>query len=181
MWRRAIIAHHATKQLQPHTPAVALPCRRPQRWKQHRSSRRYLRHLFGGGLRLVDTDAGVTSAFDLPSKVRGLAGPLLYVLAIACLVAAYETLAEVRGARPAPPEQAPAAAAARCSLRVPSAPQKTGTGPLQAGKVPVSPWLQLGNSAPFQLSSFALSLLLVFRRRACAQHSLGGMRTAQAA
>ncbi len=36
---------------------------------------------------------------------------------------------------------------------------------LQAGKVPPASWAtMLGNNAPFQLTSFALSLLLVFRR-----------------
>lgn len=36
---------------------------------------------------------------------------------------------------------------------------------LQAGKVPPASWAtMLGNNAPFQLTSFALSLLLVFRQ-----------------
>ncbi|KAI7841701.1 hypothetical protein COHA_004568 [Chlorella ohadii] len=87
------------------------------RWKQHRSSKRYWRHMFGGGEPLPDSDcngAGVVAArkFDLPSKLRTLAGPLVY-----------------------------------------------------AGKVPPASWAtMLGNNAPFQLTSFALSLLLVFRQ-----------------
>ncbi|PSC67989.1 Mitogen-activated kinase 14 isoform A [Micractinium conductrix] len=100
------------------------------RWRQHRSSARYLRHMFGGGMRLLDTDSGVTGAFDLPSKVLGLAGPLLYVFVISLAVATYETLAEM-------------------------------------GRLP-RPWasFNIANNAPFQLSSCALSLLLVFRTNA---------------
>ena len=49
------------------------------RWKQHRSSKRYWRHMFGGGEPLPDSDcngAGVVAArkFDLPSKVSLLRG-----------------------------------------------------------------------------------------------------------
>ncbi|KAL4438051.1 hypothetical protein ABPG77_004272 [Micractinium sp. CCAP 211/92] len=103
------------------------------RWKQHRSSLRYWRHLLGswGGRGVADVEGEAVAAFDLPSKVRGLSGPLLYVLFISTLVAVYHTLAE-------------------------------------AGKVPhpKSDWAHLGNNAPFQLSSFALSLLLVFRTNA---------------
>ncbi|KAL4425568.1 hypothetical protein ABPG75_009584 [Micractinium tetrahymenae] len=103
------------------------------RWKQHRSSRRYWRHLFGswGGSSVADVEGEEMAAFDLPSKVRGLSGPLLWVFFISTLVAGYHALAE-------------------------------------AGKVPRAwtDWLNLGNNAPFQLSSFALSLLLVFRTNA---------------
>lgn len=55
--------------------ATAFSCHHLQRWRQHRSSQRYLRHVFGGGLRLVDTDSNVAAAFDLPSKARRCAEP----------------------------------------------------------------------------------------------------------
>ncbi|PRW56885.1 UPF0187 chloroplastic [Chlorella sorokiniana] len=71
------------------------------RWKQHRSSKRYWRHMFGGGEPLPDSDcngAGVVAArkFDLPSKLRTLAGPLVYVFVLSTLTAAYHALAAVR-------------------------------------------------------------------------------------
>ncbi|EFN53823.1 hypothetical protein CHLNCDRAFT_32075 [Chlorella variabilis] len=81
-----------------------------ERWKTHRSSSRYLRHVLG--------------IFD--SKiVQGLAKPLAYVMTLATGVALYHTLAE-------------------------------------AGYLTDVPDLKATN-APFGLTSFALSLLLVFR------------------
>ncbi|KAI3425146.1 hypothetical protein D9Q98_008917 [Chlorella vulgaris] len=82
-----------------------------ERWKTHRSSSRYLRHVLG--------------IFE--SRVfRGLAAPLGYVMTLATGVALYHTLAE-------------------------------------AGYLTDVPDLKLTTNAPFGLTSFALSLLLVFR------------------
>lgn len=198
--------------------ALRLARRRPaRRWKQHRSSRRYWRHMLGGGEALPDSDCNggtVVAArkFDLPFKVwaarpeprcrlhawprrkgrpcsevplphpgvpaclqglrrpppqvRVLAGPLIYVLAISALTAAYHELAEVRAPllfRWARRMLAQGAAEGASGIE---APPRAGAAP-QAGKVPPASWARLlGNNAPFQLTSFALSLLLVFRTNA---------------
>jgi hypothetical protein len=82
-----------------------------ERWKTHRSSSRYLRHVLGIGESRI---------------VQGLAAPLAYVMTLATGVAVYHTLAE-------------------------------------AGYLTDVPDLKLTTNAPFGLTSFALSLLLVFR------------------
>ncbi|KAL4856957.1 hypothetical protein ACK3TF_002657 [Chlorella vulgaris] len=81
-----------------------------ERWKTHRSSSRYLRHVLG----MRDSKI-----------ILGLAPPLFYVMTLTTAVAVYGTLA-------------------------------------QDGVVPALPDLKFA-SAPFGLTSFALSLLLVFR------------------
>ncbi|GAB4818998.1 hypothetical protein N2152v2_006044 [Parachlorella kessleri] len=85
------------------------------RWAAHRSTSRYARHIFG-----------------LPASrlMRGLSGPLLYVMGVASAVCAYEY--------------------AR-----------------QTGVLPETlPDFLLRSKEPFALTSFALSLLLVFRTNA---------------
>jgi predicted membrane chloride channel (bestrophin family) len=83
-----------------------------KRWREHRSTKRYQRHIVGiGGSRIV----------------RGLAGPLWFVVIVSVGVGTYESVRE-------------------------------------AGLLPVYlPSISVTNTAPFNLSSFALSLLLVFR------------------
>ncbi|KAI3434870.1 hypothetical protein D9Q98_002924 [Chlorella vulgaris] len=81
------------------------------RWRTHRSSGRYLRHM-----------ASLLRA----NTLQGVAQPLAYVISVSLGVAAYH------------------AAAA-------------------AGVLPLWPCLKLAANAPFGLTSFALSLLLVFR------------------
>jgi hypothetical protein len=132
------------------------------RWASHRSTRRYVRHM---------------SSLMQSGVLRGLAQPLLSVAGISVLVCLYEDLLQVR-ARPA---LLPAgwraracwqacllAAACRAwaaeprprthTCRPPDAPPLAQDGTLPS----YMPTFQLP-LAPFELTSFALSLLLVFR------------------
>jgi hypothetical protein len=125
--------------------------------------------------------------------VRGLSKPLFYMVAVSSFVCAYETARAV-GARalsaappsaprrlPAAPLDAPAPCQSRpaprppCAARSARPPRPTPAPcrlppvppPPQAGVIPLwAPSLQLNSKEVFGLTSFALSLLLVFRTNA---------------
>lgn len=128
----------------------------------------------------------------LPPQVRTLAGPLAYVLVVSTITAAYHALAAVRAAlacRGATRGQevwreawcACGGSAAGVCMPAPAAGSHTRQRAApQAGKVPPASWAtMLGNNAPFQLTSFALSLLLVFRTNARWARRRGGRTQAQ--
>ena len=61
------VAFHLSCSAAARSPLPPLPTHPPTHPPPSHS---YLRHMFGGGMRLLDTDSGVTGAFDLPSKAR---------------------------------------------------------------------------------------------------------------
>jgi hypothetical protein len=134
-----------------------------ERWKMHRSSGRYMRHVVG----LLDSNI-----------LGGLLKPLAYVACVSMAVMAYNLLVEVgsralraswcaggsaclgcrqqREARPGWHQPPASCHPARPCFVCPPV-------PVQAGKLPLWPILNVAANAPFGLTSFALSLLLVFR------------------
>lgn len=109
-----------------------------------------------------------------PTQVSGLAAPLAYVMTLSSAVAAYHVLAEVRrrheqwAAAPAaaPGTGLPSSAQLRCApcTAAPDGSALLRPSPPQAGYLMEVPDLKLASNAPFGLTSFALSLLLVSPR-----------------
>lgn len=115
--------------------------------------------------------------------------PLTYVMALSLAVACYNASAEVRGVDVTPHPCSPPRGPAAQPLLHTQAPRHLHWSPAlgsrhappalpmscfrinirdccfywQAGYLPVFPELKLATNAPFGLTSFALSLLLVFR------------------